>query len=562
MAKARRTAASTRRIRRSVIQKLQTPRRDVWSHRRSLMEALGADKSPADGLVHDPLANQPTGDSADDFAALTTTERGWVGTGALAAVIIAAAASLTALSGLFRAEAVSGGGLIPVSASLGDIWHHASSWWISLGAGLPGKGDPFGYVLWVLGVLGGGDANAAMAWLLLLGAPLSGLTAWFAAGGLTARRRFRFVAALFWAAAPALQVALNQGRAGALVAHLMIPLVVLALLRATGSAVGHGRFTVPAPGDRRFTDKPPVAAGHQRHAVLDGCSRRGTGPGRRVAAAPSLLVPAGPLIVLCGLLLGRRGRTVWWALLPSAALFIPFGLSVLDRPRALLADPGVPLGFEAAPLWQQLLGQPLLFAPKVACPGFPFFERRMFRGPWCSRCWWPSRSWLLAVAALFLPGKRAGRRGALWVAALIVLAGGWLAGHVATGATRTPWSRRSPVRLSRPPASPSWAPALIGAERSSRCRRPCRRPRPVSGQWCSVRHSRWPWWSCWPAPWPAWRPGPRRTCSGPAAAAATCGQYAGASRSARPGSWRPATPGPFPPRQSTAAPGRSKHARC
>ena len=30
-----------------------------------------------------PLADQPTGDSADDFAALTTSERGWVGNGAL-----------------------------------------------------------------------------------------------------------------------------------------------------------------------------------------------------------------------------------------------------------------------------------------------------------------------------------------------------------------------------------------------------------------------------------------------------------------------------------------------
>ena len=259
--KSRRTAASTRRIRRSVIKKLQTPRREVWNHRRSLMEALGSDKSTTDGLVHDPLADQPTGDSADDFAALTTTERGWVGAGALAAVIIAAAASFTALNGLFRAEAVSGGGLIPVSRTLGEIWHHATSWWISLGAGLPGKGDPFGFVVWILGVLGGGDANVAMAWLLLLAAPLSALTAWFAAGGVTVRRRFRFVAALFWAAAPALQVALNQGRAGSLIAHIMIPLVVLALLRATGSAAGHGQFVIPSTDQGRFMEKPPARPG-------------------------------------------------------------------------------------------------------------------------------------------------------------------------------------------------------------------------------------------------------------------------------------------------------------
>ncbi|MDR6415369.1 glycosyltransferase [Pseudarthrobacter sulfonivorans] len=435
VAKSRRTAASTRRIRRSVIKKLQTPRRDVWNHRRSLMEALGADKSTGDGLLHDPLADQPTGDSSDDFAALTTTERGWVGAGALAATIIAAAASLTALSGLFRAEAVSGGGLIPVSASLGEIWHHASSWWISLGAGLPGKGDPFGYVVWVLGLFGGGDANAAMSWLLLLGAPLSGLTAWFAAGGVTTRRRFRFVGALFWAAAPALQVALNQGRAGALVAHIMIPLVVLALLRATGSAVGHGRFMVPSPDDRRFTDKPPARPGINGMPSWTAAAAAGLALAVVCAAAPSLLIPAAVLIVLCGLTLGRRGRTVWWALLPSAALFLPFGLSVIDRPRALLADPGVPLGFEAAPLWQQLLGQPLLFAPGGGLSGLPFFTGQVIPWALALALLVAVPVLVLAVAALFLPGKHSRTARALWVGALILLMGGWLAGHVVTGAT-------------------------------------------------------------------------------------------------------------------------------
>jgi GT2 family glycosyltransferase len=433
VAKSRRTAASTRRIRRSVIKKLQTPRRDVWNHRRSLMEALGADRSTADGLLHDPLADQPTGDSTDDFAALTTTERGWVGAGALAAIFIAAAASVTALSGLFRAEAVSGGGLIPVSATLGEIWHHASSWWISLGAGLPGKGDPFGYVLWILGVSGGGDANAAMSWLLLLAAPLSGLTAWFAAGGVTTRRRFRFAAALFWAAAPALQVALNQGRAGALVAHIMIPLLVLALLRATGSAVGHGRFILPAPGERRFTEKPPTHPGVNGTPSWTAAAAAGLALAVVAAAAPSLLIPAVVLIVLCGLMLGRRGRTVWWALLPSVALFLPFGLSVIDRPRALLADPGVPLAFEAAPLWQQILGQPLLFAPGGGLSGLPFFSGGVI--PWALvlALLVAVPVLALAVAALFLPGKRSRTARALWVAALVVLVGGWLAGHVATG---------------------------------------------------------------------------------------------------------------------------------
>ncbi|WP_461189527.1 glycosyltransferase family 2 protein [Arthrobacter sp. Z4-13] len=431
--RARANATKTRRIRRSVIRKLQTPRREVWSHRRSLMEALGSDGSPADHLEQDPLANQPTGDATDDFAALATSRRGWVGNGALATVIIASVTSLLGLTGLFGAPAVSGGALIPVAGDLGDIWHHASSWWISLGAGLPGRGDPFGYVLWILGVLGGGDANAAMAWLLLLGTPLSGLTAWFAAGGLTVRRRLRLAAALFWAAAPALQVALNQGRAGALIAHLMIPLLALALLRATGSAVGQGRFQQPAPGDLRFTDQPPARPGVNGMPSWTAAAAAGLALAVVTASAPSLLIPATVVIILCGLMPARRGRTVWWALLPTAALFIPFGLSALDRPRALLADPGVPLGFDAAPLWQQLLGQPLQFGPNSGLAGLPYFADSTV--PWALllALLVAVPVVLLAVAGIGLPGNRAGMARSLWVVGTIALAGGWFAGHVATG---------------------------------------------------------------------------------------------------------------------------------
>lgn len=445
----RRDAARTRRIRRSVIRGLQTPRREVWSHRRSLMEALGADDRSAGPSGHDPLAEQPSGDSADDFAALTTSGRGWAGNGALLAVLVTAAASVAGLLSLFRAGAVSGGALIPVSARLADIWNHASGWWITLGAGLPGHGDPFGYVLWVLGVLGGGDANGALIWLLILAMPLSALGAWFAAGALTQRRRLRLAAALLWAGAPALQVALNQGRAGALVAHVMMPLLVLALLRATGTAAGRGPYAVPAPGERRFTAAPPAKPGINGTPSWTAAAAAGLVLAVVTAAAPSLLVPAVTVVALCGVLLGRRGRTVWWALLPSLALFVPFASSVIDRPRAMLADPGMPLGFDAAPLWQQALGQPLHFAADGGLTGLAVFAGSAAGPaagaaaavPWALLlallCGLPVL--LLALAAMFLPartvpGQSSGVARCLWGAALLLLAGGWLAGHVATGA--------------------------------------------------------------------------------------------------------------------------------
>ncbi len=440
----RRNAARTRRIRRSVMTGLQTPRREVWAHRRSLIEALGADDFGDGATGTDPLAEQPTGD-ADDFAAIATPDRGWVGSGAVLAVLLTLAVSLTGLLSLFRAPAVSGGALIPVSLRLSEIWHHASTWWISLGAGLPGHGDPFGYLLWVLGVLGAGDANGAVGWLLILAMPLSALGAWVASGALTARRRLRLAAALVWAAAPALQGSLNQGRLGAMIAHVMIPVLVLALLRATGTAAGRGVHAVPAPGQGRLTPMPAARPGINGTPSWTAAAAAGLAMAVVTAAAPSLLVPSIAVVALCGVLLGRRGRTVWWALVPSLALFLPFAFSVLDRPRALLADPGLPLGFDAAPLWQQALGQPLNFDAGAGLTGLSAFGGSAAGSagpPWALllALLFGLPVLLLALAALFMPRRLvlAGRTWTarcLWAGAVLMLAGGWLAGHVASGAS-------------------------------------------------------------------------------------------------------------------------------
>ena len=115
-------------------------------------------------------------------------------------------------------------------------------------------------------------------------------------------------------------------------------------------------------------------------------------------------------------------------------LFIPFAVSTLDRPRALLADPGLPLAFDAAPLWQQVLGQPLHFDVAGGLSGLAPFAGGPV--PWALLLALLTGApvLVLAVAALFLPSRRALVARALWVAALIALAGGWLAGHVATAA--------------------------------------------------------------------------------------------------------------------------------
>jgi GT2 family glycosyltransferase len=430
IAKGRRVAARTRRVHRSVVRGLQTPTREVRANRRSLLEAIRpADETPA---FSDLLAPEPSGDAADDFAALATNERGWVGTGAVAAALVALAAALVGLLGLLGSGTVAGGGLLPLSASPGDIWANASTWWISLGAGLPGHGDPFGYVLWLLSLFGGGDGNASMVWLLILAMPLSALGAWFAAGALTTKRRFRFAAALAWSGAPALLIAINEGRAGALVAHVMMPLLLLALLRASGSAVAQG----PALAGTRLSRRPALVVGKpgiNGTPSWTAAAAAGLAMAVVTASAPSLLGPIVVAVILAAVVLGQRGKTLWWSLLPTVALFLPYGISVLDRPRSLLADPGLPLTFEAAPLWQQLLGQPLAFDLDGGLTGLAIFGPGAV--PWALvlALLVTAPVLILAVAALFLPGKRAGLARVFWLVALATLASGWLVGHVATG---------------------------------------------------------------------------------------------------------------------------------
>ena len=175
------------------------------------------------------------------------------------------------------------------------------------------------------------------------------------------------------------------------------------------------------------------------------------------------------------MLLGRRGRTVWWALLPSVALFLPFAFSVLDRPRALLADPGLPLGFDAAPLWQQALGQPLSFDAGGGLTGLGAFAgspraRPDYRAA-VGTAAGPAVGLpvlLLALAALFMPRGLSWRTHrtarCLWAAAVLMLAGGWLAGHVASGA--------SADILVTPFTGPAVSAAALRAPRRGPHRRP------------------------------------------------------------------------------------------
>lgn len=461
--RSRRRAAATRKRPRSVVRALRTSRREVWSHRRSVLDAFSAEGHLSDAAIADEQsAYIPSGDAAEDFSSLAAPSRTWVGLGAVVAGLLLTAVSLAGLFRFIGAPALAGGSLLPVSASMVDIWTNASTWWITLGSGMPGHGDPFGYVLWLLAGLGLGNGNAMLVTLTILALPLAGLSAWFASGALTRSRGLRFWAALFWAAVPALQVALGSGRLGALLAHVLLPLAGLALLRAVGAARAPqltaqrqaGANAFPADGSMSTTQHDDDA--YQRRQPVEMMLKPGINgvPSWTAAATAGLLlavITAGapsllPLLVVAVLgamlLLRRRAKTLWWSLLPPLALFVPFIGSTVDQLRAVLADPGVPVPFAGAELWQQALGYPVAFDPLAPLAAFPFLPD----GPWAlvAAALVGGPAILLAAAALFIPGRGTAMSRGLWLlgiaALLLTTALSFVAVAVGSSALITPFT--------------------------------------------------------------------------------------------------------------------------
>ena len=407
--RSRRSAARSRTRPRSVVRPLMTSRRDVWSHRRSVVDAHTT-RGAVRYAARDDLAAEyvPSGDGNDDFAALTAPGRPRVGVGAVIAVGLLLAVSLTGLHRYVGAPALTGGALIPVADSPREVWESATTWWSGLGTGVDAHGSPFSYVLWLLALLGPGPANSAVVALVLCAFPLAGLAAWFAAGALTSSRGLRLWAALLWGAAPALQVALGSGRLGALVAHILLPLTLLAVVRAVGAGLTSRPLPdgVAVPGRGGTRSWTAAAAGGLLLALV-------------TASEPSLLLLAVLVFVVAAIVGGRRSRHLWWTLLPAVALNLPYLLSALDRPWGLLGSPGVPTPFDAAPPWQHLLGFPVSFDPLLP----PTALEVLGAGPWAMAAALVIGGpvVLLAAAALFLPGARTVGVRVFWLLAVVAL---------------------------------------------------------------------------------------------------------------------------------------------
>ncbi|MCW1249873.1 glycosyltransferase family 2 protein [Acaricomes phytoseiuli] len=438
ISRSRTSARKTKRLSRSVVRALQVDARDVRTYRRAVGESmLGVDEDD-DDLLDSGNEFEPSGDAQQDFVSLATTRRLWIGTGAIAAAVVLMLAGIIALTRFIGAEALTGAALLPASSALGQIWYNATFWWSELGAGWPGSGEPFDFVIWLMGLIGFGNASQTIVWLFLLALPLAGLGAWFCIGALTSSRWARFLAALLWGASPVLLIAIGEGRIGALLAHLVIPWAFLGFFRALGAARSRRTpvlISASAGQASRGRQSAAITAKPGTSGRVSWTAAAATGLllALLTASAPSLFPLAALIVLLLLAFGGRRARTLWWTLLPSVAVYVPFALTTFSNPRALLVDPGLPLPFQNAPSWLQLLGQPTAIAWSDGLPGMPWLPTGV---PWAylAALIIGAPLVVMALAALLWPHRASGTVRIFWGVTLGALVTAFVAGLIGTGA--------------------------------------------------------------------------------------------------------------------------------
>ena len=308
VAPARRNLARSRRLGWRAIAALRMPPRDVRrlrAHQRDLASS--------------PVLDTTLRVRASFFAA----GGAWIVLGLLLVGVLSAAP-------LLGAAALAGGGLAPLSTSVGELWSHVGYGWHTIGtenggAGFVGASDPFAALLAVLGSLTFWDPSSSVVVLYVIAIPLAGLGGWWAASRFSARGWAPAVGAIAWGLAPPLLSALSTGHLGAIISHLLLPWLVLALVGARHSWAAAATASILSAG---------IAA-----------------------SSPSLL----PLLVIAWLLTAVSGTGRAWTIpVPTVLLFLPLVVEQASRGQwlALLADPGVPVASGTASGWQLALGSP------------------------------------------------------------------------------------------------------------------------------------------------------------------------------------------------------------
>lgn len=311
---------------------------------------------------------------------------------------------------------LSGGELERLEAGPSALWHAWWDGWHGAAAGGAGEAAPYLPVLagatWLVARVPWVDAGAspaatAIGWFLVAAMPLSAWTAYLGTRVVTRLRWPRAWGALAWASVGTLVSALDAGRLGAAVAHVLLPLVlagfaVVARRRASAPATFGTALAVALLG----VFNPPLGAMSLALAVLVVVVGRGWA---RLRGLTLVLVP----LVLVG----------------------PWVREVFDDPRVLLGGPGLTVwpasaGAAGAPDWQLALLRPEPVTLAVALLAAPLV--------------------LAGLLGLLRRGPRSRMATALGVLALVGLAAGLLAprvslAHVPSGSSAapgviTPWA--------------------------------------------------------------------------------------------------------------------------
>jgi GT2 family glycosyltransferase len=234
-----------------------------------------------------------------ELAALALRRRAGLAALVVALVVVTGAAFGPLVLGTLGGERLVGGALVAASTGLGDLWDAATSGWVAGGLGSPGPADALLTALLPGTTLAGGSLAVALTVLVLGSVLLSGLGAWFAAGAATRSVGVRVWAAVLWAALPSLLLAAGEGRVGAVLVHVALPWLVLALARAVGAQqvdeVLSGVVTAVRGADGAGLPGGEVNA--EEWPDPEAWARAGERPdrrrGRRAAARGDVTTPAG-----------------------------------------------------------------------------------------------------------------------------------------------------------------------------------------------------------------------------------------------------------------------------
>ncbi|SJM58905.1 glycosyltransferase [Gulosibacter sp. 10] len=242
---------------------------------------------------------------------------GWV-------LLLGVIVSLVLLFPLLRTGVLSGGALLPLSTTLGELWSNTGYGLRDAGGGV-GVSDPFTFVLAVLGTVTFWQPSLVVVALWLLAIPLSAVGAWYLMARFTRRAWLRAAGALLWMASPTLLVSLADGRLTGLIVHVALPWLFF-----TGFAASRSWAS---------------AAACSLLALVVA------------ASSPSLIPVLLVLWIVSVLLAGRGWMRQSFLPIPAAAMFLPLAVTQINRGRPLsfFADPALPVAVEPTRGWHAAL---------------------------------------------------------------------------------------------------------------------------------------------------------------------------------------------------------------